>query len=83
MDCTLRTKQGWYFDTNQYNHYDVYSAPPETKQRWVVNFIRHNLTEYDDYIDNIYRKVGVGELYNILHNYILYLMSTEYHKNTQ
>lgn len=50
---------------------NVWSAPNNVKERWIVNYIRHNLTEYDDYINKIYGKIGKSELYYILHSYIL------------
>ena len=58
----------------------IYTLHPLEPNRdgWLI-FIRHNLTEHDGYIGNIYRNVGVEELYNILHNYVLDLI----YKNTK
>lgn len=37
-------------------------------QRIQVNYIRHNLTQYDEYVDDLYRRVGKHEAYRLLKN---------------
>lgn len=42
---------------------DVYDAAPEVQERWMVNFIRHVLTEYNKELWNMKGKVGTSEAY--------------------
>lgn len=45
---TLAAKQAWYDSLDRYDYSsDAYSADQSTVDRWMVNYIRHNLTEYD------------------------------------
>ena len=63
----LKAKQDWYeqkeFESKSYESHDVYKADESTVQRWVVNYIRHNLVKYDNFLEKIYGKVGVHECY--------------------
>ena len=67
----LRTKQDWYeqkefesgFYMDSYESQDVYKADESTIQRWVVNYIRHNLVQYDNFLEKIYGKVGIRDYY--------------------
>jgi hypothetical protein len=43
--------------------FELYVADNETLNRWMVNYIRHNLTEYDDVLYDAKGKVGIGEEY--------------------
>lgn len=44
-----------------------YPNPDEnTLRRWVHNYVRHELTEYDRILDEIRGKVGVGEAYQAI-----------------
>lgn len=45
---TLAAKQAWY-DSHDYYDFprEAYGADEATMARWMVNYIRHNLTEYD------------------------------------
>lgn len=69
---TFNDKMEWYECCGNWESIsDKNSINQETKERWIVNYIRHNLTNYDDYCYAIYSKVGVGEMYCILHEYVL------------
>ena len=52
------------------DHYDYEPASPSSDPRFLirimVNYARHNLTRYDDHIDELYRKVGKAEAYRLL-----------------
>ena len=68
----LKAKQEWYqchpyssngdWITESYVK-DVYGADEETLNRWIVNYIRHNLVSYDNFLDGIGGKVGSTEAY--------------------
>lgn len=63
---TLAAKQMWY-DFNARDEYrDAYSADDATVRRWMVNYIRHDLTDYDADLYSIKGKVGREELYHKL-----------------
>lgn len=63
---TLYAKQCWY-DCHSYGEdyieKNAYTADDETINRWIVNYIRHNLVEYDHFLDEIKGKVGSMEVY--------------------
>lgn len=60
MDISL---QDWRSNQNERGKYgaDGKSAPLHHRQRWAVNFIRHNLTEYDSQLDEVAGRAGVNE----------------------
>ena len=52
-EWTLNYKWNWDMDTHQFEKADsVYCADEDTILRWEINFIRHNLTNYDEEIKN-------------------------------
>lgn len=62
---TLEAKQNWY-NQNSYdynNTKNAYETDKQTINRWVVNYIRHNLTDYDENLYNIFGKVGCHDAY--------------------
>ena len=42
---------------------NAYTANEETINRWIVNYIRHNLVSYDNFLGSIDGKVGSVEAY--------------------
>ena len=70
---TFNDKMEWYDLNEQWDNIttDESSIDVSTKERWMVNYIRHNLTSYDDFIYEIYNKIGVTEMYLMLHEYVL------------
>ena len=52
----LKAKQEWYLK-------NAYTANEETINRWIVNYIRHNLVSYDNFLGSIDGKVGSVEAY--------------------
>lgn len=74
-DETLRT---WvYQDRRAYNlskgWFELYpeDAPEETMQRWIVNFIRHNLAEYDYTLSRNKGRFGIHDCYEDYKNTVL------------
>lgn len=60
-DNTLANKQFWYdmnYNPFKFDINDAYSAPEDVVKRWMVNFIRHNLTNYDEELEKLYGKTG-------------------------
>ena len=67
---TLSAKKDWYSYLEMTRHYyrDYYSpygADDVTVQRWMVNYIRHNLTQYDESIMDFARKTGKYQAYMV------------------
>lgn len=68
---TLDAKQTWYTQSEFKDDFyldpseipDAYGADELTIQRWVVNYIRHHLVQYNDFLDKICGKVGVQDCY--------------------
>lgn len=63
---TLHAKQCWY-DCHSYGadyfEKDAYTADDDTINRWIVNYIRHNLVAYDHFLNGIKGKVGSMDAY--------------------
>ncbi len=64
IDKTIAAKNRWY-DLNEKYYEEIYesSVDPDTLQRWIVNYIRHNLVHYDDGLYLMKGKVGGDEVY--------------------
>lgn len=45
---------------------DAERAPRQVKRRWCVNYIRHELSNYDDVLVDMFGKVGRSEAYRVL-----------------
>ncbi|MCH4889867.1 hypothetical protein EZV73_19960 [Acidaminobacter sp. JC074] len=58
----VSAQQSWYYEKGYFESY-AESADDETKERWAVNFIRHNLTEYEYNLYTMKGKVGKSEGY--------------------
>lgn len=68
---TIEAKQAWYdyqWDEYGWEYHDMpkdaYSADNGTVARWMVNYIRHNLTEYEESLFLLKGRVGKGVAYN-------------------
>lgn len=67
----LKAKREWYeqkeFESGYYMEPseipNVNNTDESTMQRWVVNYIRHNLVKYDNFLEKIHGKVGVHDCY--------------------
>lgn len=65
---TISDKQAWYnyqsmLRDGRCEYRDADTADDDTVQRWMVNFIRHNLTEYDDVLYEMSGRVGCHDEY--------------------
>lgn len=69
---TLNAKWNWYMYTGQDWRADsVDFADEETVLRWEINFIRHNLSNYDNELDKLYGKVGKTVVYSQYRNQLM------------
>jgi len=59
----LLAKQDWCSATEQFDN-NPYEAQDHVRLRWTVNYIRHELTTYDDNLYQIKGCVGVRQAYN-------------------
>ena len=69
-DKTLQAKEDWYDahsrcydDYRDYNFPNVYDADEYTINRWIVNYIRHNLVDYDKNLLEFKGRVGTNDAY--------------------
>ena len=85
---TLEKKRAW-FEVNQLERYgyidpsdipDVDAVDEDTLNRWVVNYIRHNLVRYDSFLNKIHGKVGVQDAYSHTKIFILEKIAKAYPK---
>lgn len=82
VEKTLNAKQRWY-DACYDPYYDEYKkeargADEETINRWVVNYIRHEMTTYDYELLFLARKTGNTEAYMRLFELILNKIAEAY-----
>lgn len=77
---TLQAKQNhydnWYWNYGCYRFDEdyiksAYGADDDTQKRWMVNYIRHCLTLYDDDLLDMYRKTGKNKAYFIYFEAVL------------
>lgn len=80
---TIEAKQSWYdylADIGKYHFYnDICNVDTDTMNRWVVNYIRHNLIDYDAecrYL--LYGHVGKDDAYIIFKQEILLRIADAY-----
>lgn len=59
------------YDNYYSDYYDAYNADSETIDRWTVNYIRHNLTEYDHELYNMAGSVGIHDAYTMYKEAVL------------
>ena len=80
---TISAKQEWYDnhpsrqDRWDYDK-DAWQADTNTVKRWMVNYIRHNLTSYDSELLSIAKKVGCHEEYAYYKNAVLDCIAQTY-----
>lgn len=61
---TLNSKWNWYMDTEQYDRAEyVDSVDQDTLVRWEINYIRHNLSNYDYELEKLYKRIGKSDAY--------------------
>ena len=74
---SLRAKEEWVNENSRYYHSFDY-ASGETRERWMVNYIRHELTDYDYYVDQIPEFLKEKIFYIPFHNAVLDKISEKY-----
>ena len=62
---TIRSKEDWNEQCYWRPYCDFSKADNDTMQRWMVNYIRHNLTDYEDKLDLIFGKTGKQAAYEL------------------
>lgn len=63
-EFTLEEKQYWYDNNWNSDYYrNAYSADEETIKRWMVNFIRHNLSDYEEQLEILEGRTGKNKGY--------------------
>lgn len=74
-EAAIYSKQVWY-DNQSYRYGEAYSknaygADEDTVKRWMVNFIRHEMTSYDEQLYHMKGRAGIHDMYHDIHNVIL------------
>lgn len=73
--ATIEAKQDWYYEQSyirgEWYVKDAYSADENTVMRWMVNFVRHEMTSYDEQLYYMKGKVGIREMYQDIRDFIL------------
>lgn len=83
VKMALQDKREWYRYQNSIRGYERFDTDfsdidTNTKQRWTVNFIRHNLTNYEDILEQIRGKTGINTQYYRLKQAIHDMIYTVY-----
>lgn len=75
LSCALSEKEKYYNSREI-----VYMESPDeaTINRWVVNYIRHNLVDYDSMLEQLIAKTGKDEAYFVLKSIILEKIAQAY-----
>ena len=73
--AAIEAKQGWY-NYKFSIHCDgepqsAYDADEGTVIRWMVNYVRHEMTSYDAQLYHMKGKVGIHDMYGEIHDVIL------------
>lgn len=72
------------YHNNYYLKEDTYEdAPQEVKDRWAVNYIRHNLTQYEKELYYNHNKVGCNKAYILYKNAVLSKIAEVYPQYAQ
>jgi hypothetical protein len=60
--------KSWETHKHARGHYDAdgSTAPPHVRERWARNFLRHEMTGYDQHLRVLYGRVGTGQAYDAL-----------------
>lgn len=78
----VRDRQDWYDYQEEirgrYEYRDADSAPEDTKRRWMVNYVRHNLTDYDETLWNMKGSTGIREAYQKYRDAVLDAIAEAY-----
>ena len=78
---TLRSKQNWAIEHGNFESIPYASdITPETMERWIVNYIRHNLVKYDTALERLYGKCGRYEAYPEFKRIVLEKIAAAYPK---
>lgn len=74
----VEERQEWNYMHDNFDEIIPSEVPKATKDRWIVNYIRHNLTYYDEYLSDIFGKVGKDKLYSTAYAGIMNAISVAY-----
>lgn len=81
---TLQAKQNWAREHGNIEYIPFASdITPETMERWIVNYIRHNLVKYDTALERLYGKWGRYEAYPEFKRIVLEKIAAAYPKYTE
>lgn len=84
---TLKAKKEWYEYQSAvrdiYEFHDVSSVDDATLDRWIVNYIRHNLVRYDSVVDSLFGKTGKSEAYYYFRKEVLLKIADVYPEYTE
>lgn len=58
---TIKSKQEWYYSNGDYDI--IGDVDDATMKRWMINYIRHNLTTYDSVLFGARGKTGISDEY--------------------
>ena len=74
---TIRSKEEWHSYRGDWD-FDASTADDLTLQRWMVNFLRHNATDYESCIDDLFGMVGKQAAYELLKYNVLDEIAEKY-----
>ena len=66
----LGATRNWYLITGQWDN-TQFNPDEKTVERWTVNYIRHNLTEYDSFLFSVKGKTGIPFAYPLYRKAVL------------
>lgn len=77
----LKEKRTWYALNGKSDEIlDYYYIDGDTLNRWVVNYIRHNLVKYDSTLQKLFGKIGKDKAYHYFKKAVLEKIAEAYPK---
>ena len=81
---TIKAKQSYECEIGRdFTVFYASDIPKETLERWVVNYIRHNLVSYDSSLEVLFGRIGRQKAYEVFKIIILQRISEVYPKYAQ
>jgi hypothetical protein len=77
-DVMRRGVASWRDRQAEFGRYVDGDVPPDVAERLAVNYLRHELTAYDDHLAALYRRVGKDAAYDAINEKVYEAISRAY-----
>lgn len=77
-DAARQSHNAWEAAKGNYGDLSFMCADKPTVDRWMVNFVRHELTDYDSELYDMKGQTGAGEAHDLYHDAVLRAIAKTY-----